>query len=231
LSLPVDGDISTNLYAGIITNTANFQGVNVKASAFEAAGWCLKNGARKNQLGMAASGLTGQPLTAPPTTSLNLPGLKTSKPAGFDSAFLTRPVTSAKPAAIAKPAMPIAKKPVSVKPFTKQTTVNSQLNQQSVSQSHVQPTTVEPVVDQPPVNQPPVDQSQVNQSQTDQSPADQLSTASLTESGAKMVPPPFENSSPQSQGPALTQQSTPPENKEAKMPPDWFKPKIFKARK
>lgn len=49
LDLSLDQDITTNLYAGIKANTSNFQSVNIAASTFEAAAWCLKNGAVKEQ--------------------------------------------------------------------------------------------------------------------------------------------------------------------------------------
>ncbi len=48
LNLPLDKDIATNLYGGIKTSTSNFQAPNVNASTFEAAAWCLQNGAEKN---------------------------------------------------------------------------------------------------------------------------------------------------------------------------------------
>lgn len=50
LNLPVDQDIATNLYTGIKANTSNLQAANVNASTLEAAAWCLKNGARKDQI-------------------------------------------------------------------------------------------------------------------------------------------------------------------------------------
>lgn len=50
LNLTIDQDIATNLYAGIKANTANFQAINVNAETFEFSAWCLKNGARKNQM-------------------------------------------------------------------------------------------------------------------------------------------------------------------------------------
>jgi len=50
LNLPVDQDIATNLLTGIETNTANFQAPSTSATTFEAAAWCLKNGAKKGYL-------------------------------------------------------------------------------------------------------------------------------------------------------------------------------------
>lgn len=68
LNLPVDQDIATNLYAGIKTNTTNFQTVNTNASTFEAAAWCIKNGARKNQV--ASVGQVRQPQFQQPQSQL-----------------------------------------------------------------------------------------------------------------------------------------------------------------
>lgn len=50
LNLEVDQDIATNLLAGIEANTSNFTAFNATAMAFEAAAWCLKNGARRKHL-------------------------------------------------------------------------------------------------------------------------------------------------------------------------------------
>jgi len=50
LNLEIDADVVTNLYMGIKANTANFQAINVNANTFEASAWCLKNGARKEQM-------------------------------------------------------------------------------------------------------------------------------------------------------------------------------------
>jgi nanoRNase/pAp phosphatase (c-di-AMP/oligoRNAs hydrolase) len=46
-NLAVDKDIATNLYGGIKTSTSNFQSPNVSPATFEAAAWCLENGAQK----------------------------------------------------------------------------------------------------------------------------------------------------------------------------------------
>lgn len=50
LKFPIDGDIATNLFGAIKANTANFGAPNVNANSFEAAAWCLKQGAQKEQL-------------------------------------------------------------------------------------------------------------------------------------------------------------------------------------
>lgn len=49
LSLPTDQDICTNLFSAIKANTNNFTSQNVTAATFEAAAWCLKQGAQKEQ--------------------------------------------------------------------------------------------------------------------------------------------------------------------------------------
>lgn len=119
LNVPIDEDIATNFYAGIKANTSNFQAANVSPLTFEAAAWCLTNGARKNQVAALE-----QPQ----------PGFQ------FPPPSYSQPLT---------------------------------------------PTNVEPVYK--PVS----------------------------------PPPPF----------TQMQTQTPPENKEAKPPPDWFKPKIYSGAK
>lgn len=47
LQLPVDMDIVSNLYDGIVSGSRNFSSPQITASTFEAAAFCLKNGARK----------------------------------------------------------------------------------------------------------------------------------------------------------------------------------------
>lgn len=49
LNLPIDPDTSSNLLAGIEANTSNFQASATSADTFEAAAWCLKNGAKRKQ--------------------------------------------------------------------------------------------------------------------------------------------------------------------------------------
>jgi len=49
LNLPVDPDISANIYYGIQANTANFQSPKVGPETFETAAWALKNGAKKTK--------------------------------------------------------------------------------------------------------------------------------------------------------------------------------------
>lgn len=65
LGLPADSDIVTNLFSGIQANTENFQSDKVTADTFEAAAWCLKNGARKGQVIVVAE--KTQPATPPPS--------------------------------------------------------------------------------------------------------------------------------------------------------------------
>jgi nanoRNase/pAp phosphatase (c-di-AMP/oligoRNAs hydrolase) len=50
LGMPADEDVVTNLYAGIKTNSSNFQADSVNADTFELSAWLLKNGAKKDQL-------------------------------------------------------------------------------------------------------------------------------------------------------------------------------------
>jgi nanoRNase/pAp phosphatase (c-di-AMP/oligoRNAs hydrolase) len=46
--LPINPDIATNLYDGIISGSKNFSQNEVSADTYEAAAWCLRLGARKN---------------------------------------------------------------------------------------------------------------------------------------------------------------------------------------
>lgn len=60
LNLQVNQDIATNLLVGIEANTSNFAALNVSPATFEAAAWCLKNGAKRRHLAVP------QPVSKPP---------------------------------------------------------------------------------------------------------------------------------------------------------------------
>lgn len=47
LGLAVDDEIATNLYSGLVAATGNFQSEKTGAMAFEAAAFCLRNGAKR----------------------------------------------------------------------------------------------------------------------------------------------------------------------------------------
>lgn len=50
LELPIDSDIASNLYDGVVSGSRNFTHPEVHADVFEAAAWLLRSGARKYQL-------------------------------------------------------------------------------------------------------------------------------------------------------------------------------------
>jgi len=77
LSLPIDQDIATNLFTGIKANTANFQAINVNETTFEAAAWCLKQGARRDQLtGIVPPAIRFSQPTSLPTMPFNQPHIQ-----------------------------------------------------------------------------------------------------------------------------------------------------------
>ncbi len=94
LNLPADQDIATNLFSGIKANNSNFLAANVKAATFEAAAWCLQNGAKPRLDSQPASQPTmpisssqppaRQTLIQPPFTSVqpkqNLPQFQPQQP-------------------------------------------------------------------------------------------------------------------------------------------------------
>lgn len=81
LNLSVDQDIATNLFSGIKANNSNFLAANVKAATFEAAAWCLQNGAQPRLsiqpapqpiMPISSQPPARQTLVQPPFTSVQL---------------------------------------------------------------------------------------------------------------------------------------------------------------
>lgn len=88
LNLSVDGDIASNLFSGIKANHSNFLSPQVKATAFEAAAWCLQNGAQP--------GLNSQPAMSQVTPGQKQSVIQSSQPV-VRQTLVQPPFTSNKP--------------------------------------------------------------------------------------------------------------------------------------